>query len=34
MIAEQGTHQKLLANGGIYRRLYEQQLLSGGEGVA
>ncbi|MGI6461777.1 MAG: ABC transporter ATP-binding protein [Candidatus Hydrogenedentales bacterium] len=33
-IAEQGTHQELLAKGGIYRRLYEQQLLSGGEGVA
>ncbi len=30
-IAEQGTHHELLANGGIYRRLYEQQLLSNGE---
>lgn len=34
MIAEQGTHQKLLANGGIYQRLYEQQLLTGGEETA
>ncbi|HOD51484.1 MAG TPA: ABC transporter ATP-binding protein [Candidatus Hydrogenedentes bacterium] len=33
-IAELGTHQELLANGGIYRRLYEQQLLSGGEDTA
>lgn len=34
MIAEQGTHQELLANGGIYQRLYEQQLLTGGEETA
>ncbi|MFO7976737.1 MAG: ABC transporter ATP-binding protein [Candidatus Hydrogenedentota bacterium] len=33
-IAEQGTHQELLANGGIYRRLYEQQLLTGGGDTA
>ena len=34
LIVEHGTHQELLAIGGIYRRLYEQQLLSGGEDVA
>jgi subfamily B ATP-binding cassette protein MsbA len=30
-IAEQGPHQELLASGGIYQRLYEQQLLTNSE---
>ena len=30
-IVETGTHQELLAHGGIYRRLYEQQLLTNSE---
>jgi ABC-type multidrug transport system fused ATPase/permease subunit len=30
-IVEQGSHQQLLAQGGLYRQLYEQQFLLSGE---
>lgn len=32
-IAEQGTHQELLAAGGLYARLYRRQFREGDEGV-
>ena len=28
VIAEQGTHQELLQNGGLYRDLYERQFIN------
>lgn len=33
-IAQVGSHDALLAQGGIYRRLYEQQLLANGDATA